>query len=253
MTGFFAYESPYRTGNFITLTTAEYVLPFVLLIGLFAALIYFRQAIRHNELFQKRLEMAMGILFLILYVSHYALRFYLYGFDKIILPFQLCGISMMFAIYLLFQKTRSIHTFVLFTGVLGGLISLFTPVIGYDSAYYRYYQFYGAHILLILTPIYFMIIKGYFPTNKDTITAFLILQALAIFMTIFNYFANTDYMFLFIDPDKITKFPAIANFGGIPWYLIWVELTAILAFYLLYQVTTLIKRHSFVQENHRNQ
>ena len=253
MTGFFAYESPYRTGNFISLTPVEYVVPFIVLGMVVGLLIYYRKSLRDNTVLQRQMEIGFGILFLVLYVSHYALRFSLYQFDTIILPFQLCGISMMFAIYLLFSQNKQVHTFVLFTGVLGGIISLFTPVIGYDSHFYRYYQFYGAHILLIVTPIYFMVIKGYFPTKNNTIIAFVILQSLAIFMGFFNYFNNTDFMFIFVDPDKINKFPVIANFGGIPYYLIWVELVAILAFIGLYQVTTLIKRLSFVQVEIQNQ
>lgn len=253
MTTFFAYESPYRTGNFISLSTAEYVLPFVVLILLIGVLIYYKDMIQESTVLQKRLERITGVFFVLLYSSHYLLRFSLYQFDTIILPFQLCGISMMFAIYLLFSGNKQIYAFVLYTGVLGGLISLFTPIMGYDSAYYRYYQFYGAHIILILTPLYYMIVKGYFPSKRNTIYAFIILQSLAIFMGFFNYIYNTDFMFIFVNPDKINKFPVIAKFGGIPYYLIWVELLAILGFYLMYQVTILVKRYAFRQVEYQNQ
>lgn len=241
MIGFFMYESPYRTGHFANLSLAEYVIPFFVLGFLLFILFYYRDILRQNERLRKTIQYTSGTIFLILYSSHYLLRFNLYGFDTIILPFQLCSISMFFAIILLFTKQRSIYTFVLFTGVLGGIISLFTPVMGYNSMFYRYYQFYGAHILLIVTPIYFMIAEGYFPTKRETVYAFGILQSLAIFMGFFNYFMNTDFMFIFVDPAKIVKFPAIGLFGGIPWYLILVEITGIIAFYLLYQVTSFIQ------------
>ncbi|QMS85721.1 TIGR02206 family membrane protein [Candidatus Xianfuyuplasma coldseepsis] len=250
---FFDYESPYRTGNFISLTTTEYVVPFIILALLVGALLYYRDYLRQHVLMQQRLERIVGVVFLVVYVSHYLLRFNLYRFDTIILPFQLCGISMMFAIYLLFSGNKNVYAFVLYTGVLGGLTSLFTPIMGYDSAYYRYYQFYGAHILLILTPIYYMVVKSYYPTAKSTVNAFLILQGLALFMGVFNYFYHTDFMFIFVDPVKETKFPMIKKFGGVPYYIIWMELVGLAGFYLMYKVTTLIEQYRVQQVEYQNQ
>jgi len=234
------YESPYRTGNFVDLSLREYILPFIVLAALLFALIYYKDQLRNNETLQKRIRYGFGLLLAILYSSHFLLRFRLYGLDTIILPFQLCSISMFFAVILMFTKERHIYAFVLYTGVLGGMISLFTPVIGYNSEYYRYYQFYGAHILLVLVPLYFMIVEEYYPSKKDTVIAFGILQVLAIFMGFVNYYMNTDFMFIFVDPTKIDKFPVITHFGGIPWYLFLVEITGIAAFYLLYKVTNFI-------------
>jgi len=247
MIGFFMYESPYRTGNFVDLSLMEYVLPFVVLGFLLFLLIYYKDVLRNDIVLQKRIRYGAGVLLTVLYGSHFILRFALYRFDTIILPFQLCSISMFFAIILIFTKQRHIYAFVLYTGVIGGLISLFTPIMGYNSEFYRYYQFYGAHILLILTPLYFLIIEEYYPTKRDTIVAFGILQTLAIFMGFVNYFMNTDFMFIFVDPAKIEKFPAIDNFGGIPWYLVLVEITGIVAFYLFYKVT------NFIQHKHLNE
>lgn len=239
---FFNYESPYRTGQFIELNTFEYTIPFLVLFVLVGALVYYRDRIRENPRFMRLLQLSVGTIFTIVYLSHYILRYRLYGFDTIILPFQLCGISMIFAILLLFTENKTIHAFVLYTGVLGGLVSLITPVMGYDSSYYRYYQFYIAHLLLIVTPLYFLIVKAYYPTLKETIVSFLVLQGLAIFMGIFNVIYGTDYMFIFFDPDKVNKFPAIATFGGVPWYLIWVELTGILAFFIFYRGIVFVQR-----------
>lgn len=249
MSDFFAYESPYRTGNFIDLTFAEFIIPFFVLGLLLFGLIYYRNELRASSTAQKVIRYGGGTIFALLYSSHYLLRFNIYGFDTLILPFQLCSISMLLAIVMLFTKNRQIFTFILFAGAIGGLISLLTPIMGYNSAYYRYYQFYGAHILLIITPLYFMIVEQYYPTKKDTVIAFGILQSLAIFMGFFNYFMNTDFMFIFVDPAKIDKFPAIAKFGGIPYYLILFEITGMISFTVLYKITTLIQHYSMNQMN----
>jgi hypothetical integral membrane protein (TIGR02206 family) len=223
------------------LNKLEFFMPFIILIGLVFLLYYFKDTFRNNKKLDKSIRIGFGLFFLVVYSSHYILRYNLYGFDTIILPFHLCSVSMFLAIVLSFTKNRTIYTYVIFTGVLGGIISFLTPVIGYDSHYYRYFQFYIAHTLLIITPLYFMFVHNYFPTKKDTIYAFYILQGLAIFMGFFNYFMNTDFMFIFVDPNKIDKFPLIAKFGGIPYYLILVEVVAIGAFYLLYRLCSFIE------------
>lgn len=235
MRDFFAYESPYRTGRFIELSMLEYIAPFVVLAILILLLFGLRHVLAEDPRKQKLLQRIVGTLFLGLYLSHYILRYRLYGFDPILLPFQLCGISMFFAIWLLYTDNPTIHAFVLYTGVAGGLVSLATPIIGYNAAYYRYYQFYGAHILLVLTPLYFTIVKGYLPSRKETIVSFWILQGLVVFMGWFNLRFGTDFMFVFLDPAKEAKFPLLTAFGGVPYYIIFAEMAVVAAFYLMYQ------------------
>jgi len=240
---FFNYSSPYRsdyyldTGNFeYLLTNFEWLFPIFLLFVFAVLIVMFKQVFRRNPSLDKKVRIYTGVIFLALYLSHYILRFALYGFDTIVLPFQLCSISMILAIILLFTKNRTIFSFVLYAGIAGGLISLFFPIIGYDSSFYRYYQFMGAHILLILTPIYFMAVHCYVPNKKETIYGFLILQGLATFMVIFNAIVGTDFMFVFINADKVDKFPALSNFGGVPYYLILVEIVGLLYYFIAYNV-----------------
>ena len=236
MAEFFNYQSPYRTDIFIKLTTVEKFLPIAIIILIAVLLFKYKDKFISNEPLDKKFRIAVGIVFTIIYLSHYLLRFALYGFDTIILPFQLCSISMFLAIVLLFTKNKTIFNFVLFTGILGGLISLLFPVIGYDSSYYRYYQYEIAHGILILTPIYFVAVYNYVPTKIETIYSFLILQGIMVFMLVLNYYIGTDFMFVFLDPAKIDKFPVIAKFGGIPLYILWMEIVGVLAYYLEYKV-----------------
>jgi len=244
MAEFFNYQSPYRTDIFYDLNTVEWLLP-IFLVFVFAFLIYkFRYKFKDNPKLDKRIRVYVGIFFTIIYLSHYIFRFALYQFDYIVLPFQLCSISMFLAIILIFTKNRTIYTFVLFTGVASGLISMVFPVLGYNSAYYRYYQFMIAHGILILIPIYFMIVHDYIPSAKETIYSFLILQGIATFMVIFNYYNGTDFMFVFINEAKINKFPAIKNFGGIPLYLLWVNLAGMFYFFITYKAINFFNKRS---------
>ncbi|MBU1020531.1 MAG: TIGR02206 family membrane protein [Firmicutes bacterium] len=235
MLEFFTYDSPYRTGVFMELSFLEKYGPIFLIIIGAILIAKYRNIFKKNPLLDRNFRIIIGIIFMVIYLSHYLLNFLLYGFDTIVLPFQLCSISMFLAIILIFTKNRTVFSFVLYTGVIGGLISVFVPVIGYDSTFYRYYQYEIAHAILILTPIYFIFVHDYIPNVKETIYAYLILQFFAKFMLVFNYFYHTDFMFVFLDPIKIEKFPVIEKFGGIPLYLIWVEIAAVVAFIISYQ------------------
>ena len=238
---FFTYESPYRTGVFMDLTFLEYILPMVVILVLAIIIIHHRNLFQLSERRDRVFRLSVATVFLIIYASHYILRFRLYGFDTIILPFQLCSISMFLAIILLYTKNKVLYSFVLYTGVLGGIISLLTPIIGYDASYYRYYQFYIAHGLLILTPIYFTAVHNYYPTYKTTMISLYIFQGLIVFMGIFNYIYGTDFLFVFLDPSKIDKFPAIRYFGGIPYYIILGEIAVFTLFYTMYQIMKKLK------------
>ena len=240
MKEFFTYTSPYRTGIYYDLNFFEWFIPILLVIVLAVLIFKYKDLFKHNKELDKKMRISFGIALAVLYSSHYILRFALYGFDTIVIPFQLCSISMFLAVILLFTKNRTLHTYVLMTGVAGGLISLFFPILGYNAMFYRYYQFMIAHGILILTPLYFMAVHDYIPSAKEVRISFYILQGLAIFMIVFNYYMNTDFLFLFIDPAKLDKFPAIALFGGIPYYIFLVEITGMLYFYGFYKVISFI-------------
>lgn len=248
MATFFDYRSHYRTGIFIDLTIVEKYLPIMIIVMIGILIIIYSNKFKNNEKLDQNIRLYIGILFMGIYLSHYILRFAIYGFDLIVLPFQLCSISMFLAIILLFTKNKMIFYFVLYTGILGGLISLLFPVIGYDSNFYRYYQYEFAHGFLILTPIYFLVVHDYLPSIKETVYSFLILEGIAIFMVIFNYFFGTDYMFIFIDPNKIDKFPVIAKFGGIPFYLLLVEIVGVTAYFIEYQVIHFFFKEKKIEE-----
>lgn len=246
MSEFFNYQSPYRTNVFLDLNLYERIIP-ILIIVLLGFIIYkYRDVIRNDEVLDKKIRYSVGGLWIVLYSSHFLLRFALYGFDTIVLPFHLCSISMFFGIILMFTNNRTIFSFVMMTGIAGGLISLAFPILGYNASYYRYYQFMFAHGILVLVPFYYMFVYGFMPTSKEIRNAFIILQVLAIFMMVFNYFMDTDFMFLFFDKSKIDKFPAISMFGGIPYYIILVEFAALGYFFLIDRLIRYVQKEKEV-------
>ena len=247
MSQFFDYRSHYRTGIFHDITIFERIIPLIL-IGI-AIYILFKKKdiIRENKVLEKRIRYGMAIALAVLYISHYALRINLYGWtDTIVLPFHLCSIAMFVCVIMLFTMNKALHSFVLLAGTLGVVVSLSNPIIGYNFKYYRYYQFMFAHGILLIAPLYVSFVHNYLPSKKDVINGFIILQTLAIFMGVFNYFNNTDFFFMFVDPAKLEKFSVIKYVGGIPYYLIFVEVAALAYFYGSYRLFERIRNRKTV-------
>lgn len=248
MREFFDYRSPYRIDRFMELNLFERIVPIlIMMLGIYL-IVRYKENIQKNHQLDKRIRLIFGVSLGVLYVSHYVLRFALYQWDKILIPFQLCSIAMFIALILIATNNRKLHPFLLYAGTMGTFVSVVYPVLGYDSGYYRYYQFFIAHGILLLTPIYYLVIYEYYPTFKDTIRAFVILQIMAIFMLIFNYYVGTDFMFMFLDPDKLEKFEVIKYLGGIPTYLIWVEVLGFGFFMGMYYVIKKIYKEHYEKE-----
>ena len=245
---FFDYQSPYRTNVFLELNMYERIIPIIVLLLMIYVIYRYKDVLREDKRLDKIVRISGGILLFVLYSSHYILRFRLYGFDTIILPFHLCSISMFLAVILLFTNNRTLFAFVMMTGIAGGIISLVNPILGYNSAYYRYYQFMIAHGILVMIPFYYMFVYRFLPSTKEIYVSFMILQGIAVFMAIFNYYMNTDFMFLFLDPDKIEKFPAIKKFGGIPFYIVWVELVGLTYHFVTDKIIRFIENKDEVME-----
>ncbi len=224
MRGFFNYESFVRMDNPVDMNIIERIIP-ILVIGFVIYVIFRYKDVLKSDKIDKIIRYLFGSIFLIVYSSHYILYINMYGWnDTIILPFHLCGMAMFLAIILIFFKTRKLHAFVLVAGGLGALVSLAYPILGYNSMYYRYYQFYIAHGLLLITPIYFMVVHDYMPKVKDFKESYYIMLVLAFFIVVFNSIFGTDFWFLITDPAKITLYPMIKYFGGIPYYIVTVVL-----------------------------
>ncbi|MBD8068916.1 TIGR02206 family membrane protein [Bacillus sp. PS06] len=147
------------------------------------------------------------------------------------LPFQLCSISLMLSIVMLFTRNFLLFEVTLFLGVGGALQAMITPELAYDFPHYRYFHFFLAHIAIILASLYMIWFEGYRPTMKSVWKAFGALNVLAVFVFIVNKWTGGNYMFLSRKP---TNPSLIDLLGPYPWYLLSLEVAALGIFCLIY-------------------
>ncbi|MCA1031993.1 TIGR02206 family membrane protein [Bacillus timonensis] len=147
------------------------------------------------------------------------------------LPLQLCSISLLLSIVMLFSRSYFLFEITYFFGVGGALQAMLTPELTYDFPHYRYFHFFLAHIAIILASLYMVWVEKYKPTFKSVWKAMLVLNALAIFIYIVNKITGGNYMFLAKKPSN----PSILDFlGPYPWYILSLEAVAFSIFLLLY-------------------
>lgn len=147
------------------------------------------------------------------------------------LPLELCSVTLLLAIVMLFTRSRLLYTIVFFAGFTGALQAVLTPSLDYTYPHFRFLQFFIAHIAIILSALYMTWIENYKPTWKSIGVALLFLNILAVVVGIINYTIGSNYMFLMRKP--LT--PSILDLlGPHPYYLLSEQGIALLFFTLLH-------------------
>jgi len=155
------------------------------------------------------------------------------------LPFHLCAISYLLTIVLLITNNEKIFTFLFFTGIIGGIVSIANPDFGnggYDR--YRFYEFILAHSAIIYVPIYYLTNYKYKINFKKFVSVIIITNILAFLMLgvnfilrITNFDPEANYMFTMGPPPEVEEV-----FGVFPWHMLSFEAVLLVSFYLVYLV-----------------
>ncbi|WP_391204072.1 TIGR02206 family membrane protein [Psychrobacillus sp. L4] len=149
------------------------------------------------------------------------------------LPLELCSISLILTIILLWTGNRHIYEFVFYAGIGGALQAVATPVLDLSFPHFRYFHFFHTHFGIILTALYFTWVKGYLPTFKGIIKTMVALNILLPCIFVLNIILHGNYMFLLKKPAN----GSILDFlGPYPWYILSLELFAFLIFICLWLI-----------------
>lgn len=149
------------------------------------------------------------------------------------LPLELCSISLMAAIVLLWTGNRHLIDFVFFAGIGGALQAMATPVLDIGFPHFRYFHFFYIHIGIILTALYFTWMKGYRPKFKGIMKTMLALNLLLPVIMAVNALTQGNYMFL---REKPVNGSLLDYLGPYPWYILSLEGVAFIIFICLWQL-----------------
>lgn len=146
------------------------------------------------------------------------------------LPVHLCSITNIMCIWVLFNYKQWLAECVFYWGLAGGIHSLLTPefTIGMDG--YNFIGYYITHGGLILVVAYLIVHYDFRPRPRSWLWVLGYTQLVAIGVGIVNYATGANYMFLSKKPDVENPF----LIGEWPYYIIILELVAVLHFYVFY-------------------
>ncbi|WP_240949755.1 TIGR02206 family membrane protein [Psychrobacillus sp. BL-248-WT-3] len=147
------------------------------------------------------------------------------------LPLELCSISLLLTIVLLWTGNRFVYQFVFYAGIGGAIQAMITPVLDMNYPHFRYFHFFYTHAGIILTALYFTWVKGYRPTFKGILATMLALNILLPFVFWINSLVDGNYMFL---QRKPTGGSLLDFLGPYPFYILSLEFVAFIIFIFLW-------------------
>lgn len=216
-----------------TLFSAQHLLPLAILAWLIVLLYRSRFALRRREDWRKIITYGLGML-LILFEA--VLYIWYFTFDRFSLsqslPFQLCSLSYILTILMLFFPAYRLYEFLYFAGIGGAMQALLTPTaILSGFPHFTYFYFFLGHGAIVWVALYMTWVHGYRPTWRSIGRVLLALNGLLAVITPLNYVTGGNYFFVAYKPFEGTLLDLL---GPWPWYLLSLEGVAIILFTLMY-------------------
>ena len=147
------------------------------------------------------------------------------------LPLELCSISLLVTIVLLWTGNKYLYPFVFFAGIGGALQAIGTPVLDVGFPHFRYFHFFYTHFGIVVTALYFTWVRGYRPTLKGLFSTMFVLNLLLPLIFFVNQQFNGNYMFLRMKPPNGSMLDFL---GPYPWYILSLEIFAFIVFICLW-------------------
>lgn len=148
-----------------------------------------------------------------------------------VLPLHICGVLFYIAAYTLWTRRQLAYELTYFWTFAGTSHSLITPDVPVGFPTLQYFSFFASHGLLLLAALYATLVLRLRPRPGSIWRALVALNLFAIAVGLANLTLGTNYMFLLAKPDAST----LMDYLGLwPWYLLSLEMLAVISFALWY-------------------
>lgn len=147
------------------------------------------------------------------------------------LPLQLCSVSLLLAVMMLYTKSYALYEITFFAGIGGAAQAMLTPELFYPFPHFRFIHFFLAHAAIIWSCLFMTWVEGYRPTFCSVWKTMGFLNVLLLVALLVNHFTGGNYLFVSHKPEN----PSLIDYlGEYPWYILSLEGVALLVFLLLY-------------------
>ena len=199
-----------------TFTSTQKYLMIVLLVIISILVIVFKnqiKAYKHEKLILK----VLGYVLILNVISHYVwLVFHGEFFWLKTMPFAFCPTTAMILGYILISGDNRLFPYAYFMGLIGGLVSHFLPAnLHAGPQFYRFYNFYIQHTIIVFVPLYMAAAYNMFPTIKDSVKSMKVALVVGLTALLVNYINGWETKYAEMNPWRTVK--------GTPleWVAIW--------------------------------
>ena len=223
-------------------------------------ILFISKFLTNSQLIRTSYVIGIILCFRVVFMQFYQYQIEVWTFEKS-LPIHLCGLSAMLSGILMFKKNQLAYECLFYWGLAGALQSFLTPELNLGkSDPILYFDYWVSHSGIIFSALYLTIIIGMRPRVKSWFTVFLFSQILIPVIGGINFIINyliindkinhcativqgmvdggANYMYLFMKPAADN--PLLI--GDWPYYIIFIEIFALINFWLLYQPVKLLKK-----------
>lgn len=208
--GFFGYG---EMGNFRQWSFAHFA-PIVFAVVAILLIYRYRENLRNNK-HEKTFRVIYCFIMLMVDMSYFWRLSYvgpgtdpdktMMGF----LPFQVCQWTLIATFFMMMTESRRLFNLSFFLTMSAGLLPLFFPAVisAMGPTYYRYYQFWGEHLLPIIGMYYMMFVHEYKPKAYGipmTIGALFLLAIPCVLLN--NKYEDAHYLYLKHDNYSMLSF-----------------------------------------------
>jgi hypothetical integral membrane protein (TIGR02206 family) len=147
------------------------------------------------------------------------------------LPFQLCSLSLYLCTVMLLTRSFKIFEISFFVSMTGAFVAILTPELFFGFPHFRFFQFFTAHIAIVLSCLYMVWVVGYKPNFTSVLKSLAALNIIAFMVFLVNLAIGANYMFLMHKPVNASPIDLL---GPYPWYIFSLEAVAFILFFILY-------------------
>jgi hypothetical integral membrane protein (TIGR02206 family) len=179
----------------------------------------YRKKLRDEKWRKAEIEVAIS---LILFEMTNHVWMYVNGIWKISrsMPLELCNIGLILCVVLLLTRKKLIFEILFFIAILGVTQAIFTPSLTYDFPHFRFFHFFYAHLTVVWVTLYFMWVRGYYPTFQSVLKLIVYINVLLPIIMFVNKRFDGNYWFLRHKPGSPSFLDML---GPYPWYIFSLE------------------------------
>jgi len=146
------------------------------------------------------------------------------------LPLELCNLALAACIISVYLQNQFAAEIAYFWGLGGGLQALATPDLGLGFPSWDYILFFWAHGAAVLTVVFNIACRNFRPRRGSIVRMMIALNIYGLGVGAINAIAGWNYGYLCRKP----AVPSLLDLlGPWPWYLVSIEMIALMSFFLL--------------------